>query len=262
LAAALGSLDYERALAARGLSGALLIHRDATGSTNDDAREVDLTPPGTAGDVALVVAETQSRGRGRSGATWFSPRGSVAMTITTSGIDASALGVLPLSVGSAVARTFRELGAHAEVKWPNDVLIGGRKVCGILCESALLGASARVFIGIGINVEEDSIDPSVAARATSLFTAGVRVDRPTLVAAIVDRVLPSLRFSDAPKVVERWKEVAVPWWGDPIRVIEGDVEREVTLLDVNPRGQLIVRDASGVVRTFLSGEIRGLRSIG
>ena len=256
------ALDYERALAARGLSGVTLVHRDTTGSTNDDARAVDLTPQGSVGDVALVVAETQSRGRGRGGATWFSPQGSVSMTLTTSGIDASALGVLPLSVGSAVARTFRELGARAEVKWPNDVLIDGRKVCGILCESALLGSSARVFVGIGINVEEHSIDPSVADRATSLWGAGVRIDRPALVAALVERVLPALRSNDGPKVVLAWKEVAVAWWGQTIRVSEGAVDQDVTLLDVNPRGQLVARDASGVVRAFLSGEIRGLRSIG
>lgn len=235
-----------------------VVHHETTGSTNDDARALELAPPGTPGDVGLVVADTQSRGRGRNGNTWFSPRGSISMTLTTAGIGAADLSVLPLAVGDAVARTLRDLGAEARVKWPNDILIGDRKVCGILCESSLIGGAARVFIGIGINVEADSVNPDVAARATSLGACGVSIDRPALVAAIVASVLPALRRSPA-ETVASWKQVSVPWWGGAVRLVEGDLEREVTLLDVNPAGHLVTRDAAGVVRSFVSGEIRGLR---
>ena len=263
-ASSLGPRDYERALAAAGLGEVTVFHLQTTGSTNDDARALVSSNGFDAGPTAaLVVAETQTRGRGRGSNTWFSPRGSIALTITTAGVDASQLGVLPLGVGTAVVGALRHRGARAAVKWPNDVLIEGLKVCGILCESSLLAGAARVFIGIGINVDEAAFDPEVKARATSLAAHGLRVDRPALVADLTSRVLALIRGgTNGAKVVEAWKAVAVPWWGEPVALLEGAVERRVTLLDVNPEGHLVVRDEAGVVRSLVSGEVRRVRHQG
>ena len=258
-----GPHDYERALAARGLSGITVVHRETTDSTNDDAREIVLSPPGSAGDMAVVIAETQSRGRGRGGNSWSSPKGSISMTATAAGIGLSSLAVMPLAVGAAVARAVRDFGVAAEVKWPNDILIDGRKLCGILCESSLLGSSARVFIGIGVNVEADSVDRRASPSAASLQEHGGPIDRPAIVAGILARLVPALR-EDVPAadVVERWKDVSVPWWGHAIRFLEGEMERRMTLLDINPLGQLVARDDNGTLRSFVSGEIREIRSDG
>lgn len=260
--AGLGRADYERALAAAGLGEVEVFHRRTTGSTNDDARALEASKgrdPGAR--VALVIAESQTQGRGRGANTWSSPKGSIAMTLLASGADAARLGVLPLGVGAAVVASLRELGAPAAVKWPNDVLIDGRKVCGILCESSVLEGAARVFIGIGVNVEAAAFEPEVAARATTLADHGLTVFRPALVADIARRVLEVIH-DRRPKarVVEEWKAAAVPWWGEAVTLIEGaGVEREVTLLDVNPEGLLVVRDELGVVRSLVSGEVRGLK---
>lgn len=257
----LGPADYERALAARGLSEVSVFHRQSTGSTNDDARAIAASGlPVLDNAIALVVAETQTRGRGRGSNTWLSPRGSIALTITVPGVPVSRLGVLPLGVGHAVADALRALGAPAFVKWPNDVLIDDGKVCGILCESSLLAGTARVFIGVGINVEPASVDPAVLAGATTLGTHGVAADRPSLAAEITARVIALIRGADTNEdVVKGWKTVAVPWWGEQVTLAEGDSEKRVTLLDVDPAGHLVVREEGGGVRSLVSGEVRRIR---
>ncbi len=256
-----GPADYERALAAAGLSDVTVFHRQSTGSTNDDARAIAAVGlPLLESAVAIVVAETQIKGRGRGSNAWFSPRGSIAFTITVPGVDAARLSVLPLGVGSAVAKALRDLGAPALVKWPNDVLIDGAKVCGILCESSLLAAKARVFVGIGINVEPVSLAPAALPGATTLGDHGLAADRPSLVADLTARVLALIRGdASSAGIVEGWKTVAVPWWGEEVTLVDGDVERRVTLLDVNPEGQLVVRDEGGAIRSLVSGEVRRLR---
>lgn len=258
----LDATDYERALAAAGLTEIAVFHRLSTGSTNDDARAIvagaltDLES-----SVAIVVAETQTRGRGRGPNTWLSPHGSIALTITVPGVHVSRLGVLPLGVGAAVVGALRDLGAPALVKWPNDVLLGGSKVCGILCESSLLSGAARVFIGVGINVEPASVDPAILPGASTLGHHGVAADRPALVADITARVLRLIRGdASAARIVEDFKAVAVPWWGEPVTFADGGTERRVTLLNVNPEGHLVVRDEGGAIRSLVSGEVRTLRA--
>lgn len=254
---------YDLALAAAGLAGVAVFHRQATGSTNDDARALVGTDRFDASAVAtLVVAETQTRGRGRGGNAWSSPEGSIAMTLVVPPVSTSRLTVLPLGVGTAVVEAVRALGAPACVKWPNDILIDGRKVCGILCESSLAEGLARVFIGIGMNVEAGATDPRVASRATTLAEQGIVIDRPTLVADITRRVLEFASTQEAPAdTVRRWKAVSAPWWGEEVTLLEGTMRQRVMLVDVGPDGQLIVRDRSGVVRPLVSGEVRRLRPV-
>jgi BirA family biotin operon repressor/biotin-[acetyl-CoA-carboxylase] ligase len=260
----LGPIDYERALAAAGLTEVTVFHRQSTGSTNDDARmivESDL--PNLEAAIAIVVAETQTKGRGRGSNVWLSLQGSIALTITMGGVDVSRLSVLPLGVGSVVAAALRHLGVDACVKWPNDILINDRKVAGILCESSLLAGSARVFIGIGINVDAASADLDVTPNATTLSAHGLNIDRPWLVANLTTRVVDLVRGKASGRdIVEAWKAVSVPWWDEEVSLLEGDVLKRMTVLDVSPEGQLVVRDETGVVRSLVSGDVRRLRTAG
>ncbi len=258
----LGPVDYERALLARGLSEVTVFHRRTTGSTNDDARALVANRlPLIENATAIVIAEAQTSGRGRGTNTWSSPHGSIAFTLTVPGVSVSRLGILPLGVGACVATAIRNLGSAAAVKWPNDVLIDGLKVCGILCESSLLGGVARVFVGIGINVGafgEEGGPP----RSTTLANHGLAVDRPALVADITERVVAFIRDAASNNdVVAHWKALAAPWWGEEVELIDSEVQKRVTLLDVNPEGQLVVRDESGVVRSLVAGEVRRLRTV-
>lgn len=138
---------------------------DVLGSTNDRLRE--LADDG-AGPFSVVVADEQSRGRGRSGAVWHSPPGA-GLWLSTLLPRAAAVPVhLPLLLGVAAARAAEGVcdGTRVGIKWPNDLDVDGRKVGGILCELV----HGHVLAGIGINVRlpTTGVPDDVAARATSL----------------------------------------------------------------------------------------------
>ncbi len=139
----------------------------SVGSTNDVATErADAgAPTGT-----LVLAEHQSAGRGRRGRAWHAPPGDallLSMVFRTGG--AGSHGPAPLRVGLAVALALESVGARCAIKWPNDVLVGGRKVAGVLCEAG----AGTVVAGVGVNVRQSPGDwpPELRDQATSLSEA-------------------------------------------------------------------------------------------
>ena len=142
------------------------------GSTND--RAAQLAASGS-GPYAVVVAEEQSAGRGRRGATWRSPRGcGLWMSVVLPASVSHCLSFLPLLVGLATAAAIEEArsGVEVRIKWPNDLWIGGRKVAGVLCESS----GATVIAGIGINLTPPAggFSPDLADLAISLETGGTK----------------------------------------------------------------------------------------
>ncbi|WP_374726733.1 biotin--[acetyl-CoA-carboxylase] ligase [Nocardia kruczakiae] len=159
---------------------------ESTGSTNADLI-------GEAGDPSsdrrVLVAEYQDSGRGRHERSWVSPpRAQIAMSILVrlGGIEPAVLGWLPLLTGVAVVDAVREsTGLDANLKWPNDVLIGGRKVAGILAEVASGAGAPAVVVGVGLNVSltEDELP---VPHAISLTLAGAEnADRTALVLALL-----------------------------------------------------------------------------
>jgi BirA family biotin operon repressor/biotin-[acetyl-CoA-carboxylase] ligase len=135
---------------------------------------------------SAIIARVQTAGRGRSGKAWHSgtPHG-LWLTLVTSdpGSENAFHDVARASV--AVALTLRALGAVAELKWPNDVLAGGRKIAGILAERK----GTHLLTGIGVNLNQRTADfPEEAGRAASLFTVtGVRTDTDTVLSALLER---------------------------------------------------------------------------
>jgi BirA family biotin operon repressor/biotin-[acetyl-CoA-carboxylase] ligase len=173
------------------------------GSTNDIARRLGEAgaPAGT-----VVLADEQTAGRGRHGRPWHAPAGkalllSILLRPRIPAAEEVAPGVLPLLVGLAVARAVDEVtgatpGAapiHAGIKWPNDVVVGGRKLAGILCEGARAGpGNAFVVVGIGVNVDQTPEDwpTDVRERATSLrLVTGRTISRAELATAIIQNVM-------------------------------------------------------------------------
>jgi BirA family biotin operon repressor/biotin-[acetyl-CoA-carboxylase] ligase len=166
--------------------------------------------------------------------------------------------LLPLLAGVAVAQAVTALGAPAEVKWPNDVLIGGLKCCGILVETALLEGRLHAVAGIGLNISQQAGELPFP-NATSLAMAGVSVPRERAageVLAALDRVLASWeRGEDAAALYRRWsatlgREVSLTL--GPDSVVTGRA------LDVAADGQLIV-DVEGVPTPFAAGDVQHLR---
>ncbi len=177
-------------------------HREQLGSTNDRALAW-LAASSGAPDGGLVTADAQTAGRGRLGRRWSSPAGRdlYASVILRCGVPRTNLGALALAVGvglrEGLLRSFggdegwRSAGLpELALKWPNDLLLGGRKLAGILCESRWRGGEADVVVGFGVNVhrEVDEFEPELRERATSLalhLPPARRVGRAELLAAIL-----------------------------------------------------------------------------
>ncbi|NYT20063.1 MAG: biotin--[acetyl-CoA-carboxylase] ligase [Methanosarcinales archaeon] len=188
--------------------GKELHYFETVDSTNDMAKKMGIK----AEEGTVVIAEMQESGRGRKGDPWVSPKGGIWLSVI---LKPSILPVhaprLTLMAGVAVARTIREFGVDASIKWPNDVVIDGRKVCGILTEmDAEVDHIGFVVIGIGINanVSMDELPEELRGSSTSLSSVkGEPINRAAFVQALL-RSLENeyLRFKveGFPKILEDW----------------------------------------------------------
>ncbi|HVK64789.1 MAG TPA: biotin--[acetyl-CoA-carboxylase] ligase, partial [Polyangium sp.] len=176
-----------------------------TASTNDDARRAAA---GGAPHGAAFLADAQTQGRGRSGHTWHSPAGEnlYLSVVLRPKLAPQALPPLALVLGVCVARVVDEVlgasvasGARAGVKWPNDVLVDGKKLAGLLVETALRGGVLdAVVAGIGLNVHAASFPEELATRATSLHALGGRgLDRSSIAARLLAEIGRAVRMFEA-----------------------------------------------------------------
>src|SRR5713101_1771541 len=146
--------------------GSSLLRFDSVSSTNDVARELALAG---ASEGLCVIAREQTAGRGRQGRSWSSPPGEglYLSLILRPQVTASASAMITLAAAVAVAETLR-LGFHAaaDIKWPNDILVRGRKICGILVEAAIEGDRLQyAVLGIGVNIAQRSFPEQVTDSA-------------------------------------------------------------------------------------------------
>lgn len=198
----MSSIDKARALRVSDLLttstyGRSLLAVKETGSTNEDAQRAAADG---ATDGHVIVTDTQTAGRGSRGRSWLSPPGSdlYLSIIDRPTVPLAALPPLTLAVGLGLADTVqahlaaRQVHTVAQVKWPNDIWIGGRKCAGILVEaSSAASALQAVVIGIGLNVNRTEFEPELADGATSLRAsdpAGAPVDRDAVLAALLGNV--------------------------------------------------------------------------
>ena len=233
---------------------------EAVGSTNDLAA---AAAEAGASEGLVVVANTQSTGRGRVGRRWSSPAGAglyVSVVLRPAG---PALRLLTIAAGVAIAE-----GVHAAsgletcVKWPNDVHVGSRKLAGILAEAGSSGGAVNhVVLGFGINIRRAAYPPDVAARATSIERElGREVDRGLVLAeclAALSNQYGMLQSGAVDGVITAWRKRAALHMG---RVVEWDVDggsRQGCAKDIDATGALLVRVDDQIVRV-VSGEVRWL----
>ena len=217
------------------------------GSTQDRARELAPGP-------AIVVADEQTAGRGTKERRWLAPRGtSVLVSFVLPGPPPAAA-VASLVAGVAVARALDSLGApEAGLKWPNDVLLGGRKIAGILTQASS-GPGGHLIVGIGLNVTQTAADlGELEATATSLALAGLRADRLAVLAALA-RGVAAVFAAPADTILDEWRARSTVL-GRPVTVARvGESAVRGLAAGLEPDGALRVETAYGPVR-ILTGEV-------
>lgn len=263
--------DFAEALAHAGSRldplGRPLLFFHAIGSTNDVA--ASLASSGNA-EGAVVIADTQTAGRGRRGHSWFSPAGAglyVSVVLAPGRARVAperATALLTLAAGVALAEAVeRSTGLHADIKWPNDLLVGRRKLAGILAEGVTTGSLppgvSSVILGYGVNVGAASYPLDLADRVTALEPElGRRVDRAALcaesLAAVAARYrdLLEARF-DA--ILDAWRARAPGSRGTRVSWDTAAGRQSGVTAGIDDMGALLVRTGSAIER-IVAGEVR------
>lgn len=241
--------------------GRPLVYHTSVGSTMDLARqEADQGAP----EGTLILAEEQMAGRGRFGRQWLSPAGKnlyLTLILRPAPERLRSLSVVaPLAISLAVEET---TGLSPRIKWPNDVLLAGRKLAGVLMESSLAGAEVRyALVGIGLNVNlEVEAYPDIADIATSLRQElGREVSREEVLAALLNR-FEELYTSPLETVFAAWRQ-RLETLGRQVRVRLpagpaglGEQVEEGLAEEVDAQGSLILRRPDGSRVTLAAGEV-------
>ncbi len=241
--------------------GCQRIDLESCASTNDEAARMARAG---ARHGTVVIAERQTAGRGRDGRAWQSPPGGLYLSaIVRPPLPIVDVPPMTLAIGIGLCDAVRFAGAPATLKWPNDVLVDGRKLAGVLVEAQSQGNKLEsVVIGIGINLEGELPD-TVADTATTLTDAsGTACDREAFIAQLL---------ADVERWIERYVgvgiEAIIPAWQD--RMATGLAARatvdgvplvgEVAGLDTD--GALLLRDADGQLHRVRSGDVEVLRPV-
>lgn len=216
-----------------------------------------------AAEGTVVVAERQRRGRGRLGRAWSSPAGGLWLSvILRPRVPPPQLLPLQLAAALAVVQALRlQLDVDAWIKWPNDVYVGQRKVCGILVEAALeLDRVRHAIVGIGVNVNfsHTALPPEVRTTTTTLRDELQReIPLAPLAAAILQQLERWYRGLGGPRhsAVLRAIRQHSGLLGQRVRVVQAGASFEAEAVDVDPLGHLVVAQADGSRRTVSTGEV-------
>jgi BirA family biotin operon repressor/biotin-[acetyl-CoA-carboxylase] ligase len=241
--------------------GRRIEHHYTIGSTNERARQLaeEGCPEGT-----LVISEVQETGKGRIGRSWVSPKGGIWMSLVLKpDIRPRDAPVLTLAGGVAVTEALSRIGVQATLKWPNDVLVNERKVCGILTEMS--GEMERVHyivmgFGLNANFPLEDLPSEIRSRSTTLRKEmGEAVERKRLVADIMKGF--EAVYGEAPSsIIERWKR-ASSTIGRTVQVVTKKGFVKGLAKDLDGTGALIVRDDAGQETTVYSGDCQHLSGL-
>ena len=233
--------------------GQNMFHHETITSTMDEAFKLGLD---NAADGTVVCAEGQSQGRGRLGRQWQSPKGKgiYASLILRPNIVATDAAKLTLMAGVAIYEAIKKVcDVDLSIKWPNDLLIDGKKVCGVLTEmNAQMECVNFVVIGFGINVNTST--RQILPQGTSLkIETGTFVSRLELFQEVLrsfDRWYVCVKEKGFVSVLEQWREYTSTL-GRQVRI--QDVEGEA--IDIDEFGGLMIRTKQGVVVRRMSGDV-------
>lgn len=229
------------------------------GSTNDAA--LAWAADGAA-DFSLVVSDEQTAGRGRGGRRWYTPAGAALAfsLILRPQVEEREKASLFSALGAlAVVEAIEKRALQAEIKWPNDVLLRRRKVCGVLTEMVWVGDQIdSLIVGIGVNVAPSAVPPaeSLAFPATSLETeAGQPVNRLSLLRDILFALRRWRPLLGTPAFHDVW-ESRLAFRGETVEVcVEGQPSRSGQLAGLGQDGSLLLRSPAGEILSLPFGEV-------
>lgn len=237
------------------------------GTTLEPGDDCGRLIEGTPLEGLVVIADHQSAGRGRSGHDWDTESGmGLAISVLLQPeVNDESLSIVTLVSALAVARALKQTcGIQSKIKWPNDLVCRGRKVCGILTELEIIGNSKSIILGVGINVNQKSFPRELDDKATSLFIeTGKAVDREELMKQFAESLeyyySIFLKTGDMSALVDEYNDLLI------------NNDREVRVLDpsenitgiakgIDKQGHLLVETEDGVMHSIYAGEVsvRGL----
>ena len=226
--------------------GGKVYHVTELDSTNDFAKGLlSGAPNGT-----VVIADSQRKGKGRLGKSWCSPEGGLWFSIILGKRDGL---LIPLLAGVAICDALRELGLNVGIKWPNDIVIGTKKIAGILTEIE----EEKIILGIGLNLNISQFPEGLKAIATSLFLETgktyAREEVLKLILGEIEKEYKSLRRGDLQSLLDEWRDHSVTLGREvelktPKRILRGRA------IDIAQDGGLLLEVSDGSVEKVLAGE--------
>lgn len=216
-----------------------------------------------AAEGTVVVADSQTAGRGRRGRTWLSPQGEALYMslLLRPKFAPNEAASLTLVMALAVMEALEEIIPNGcRIKWPNDIVVDGKKVCGILTEMGLQGQEiAHVVIGVGINLNQTNFDEEIAKTATSLkIKTGKYVDRFALLDKVVYYFKRNyeifLQTCDMRLLVDKYNGFLINC-GKEVRVLDPQGEYEGIAQGINEKGELLVEKHSKEIVAVYAGEV-------
>ncbi|HXF84935.1 MAG TPA: biotin--[acetyl-CoA-carboxylase] ligase [Anaerolineales bacterium] len=232
----------------------------SVGSTNDEAL---AWAANNAKDMSLVIADEQTMGRGRLDRKWYTPRDTaiaLSLILRPTLKERAYLSRIVGLAALAMVDTFRALGLSPQIKWPNDILLNGRKVAGILIELVWSGDEVDcLVIGIGINVEKGAVPSTdiLGFPATSLEHAlGYAPDRIVILHSLLTNIISLRPHLGSNSFMEAW-ERSLAYYGRQVRV-EMSGEQNVTgrIIGLDSDGSLRLRDEHGKTMSVRFGDVR------
>jgi BirA family biotin operon repressor/biotin-[acetyl-CoA-carboxylase] ligase len=239
------------------LIGKKIFYFDSISSTMDIATQFAMNglPEGT-----LILTEAQTKGRGRLGRQWLSPKykGIYLSLILKPRILPNQAPTLTLLAAVSICEAVKEIsGLDAQIKWPNDIILHNKKLGGILTElNAEMDETRFIIVGIGLNVNNDT--KTIPEGATSLREQKKEnINRIELLQEILRRIeLNYLLFQrkGSPPIINKWREYSITL-GKRVRIISHKEHIDGTAVDIDMDGGLLIRKDSGVVEKIMSGDV-------
>jgi BirA family biotin operon repressor/biotin-[acetyl-CoA-carboxylase] ligase len=217
----------------------------------------------------VIIAREQTAGRGRLGRHWISnPDAGLYMTILLRpDLPAGSFPLITLAAGVAVSETLSEIGIQNDIKWVNDILVNGKKICGILAEITETQKGVAIALGIGINLRRQSLPEEVELLSTSIEEhIGKKISPDSLVSSLLryfSYFYNILHSEDGHKeIIEAWRRRSSYFSGKKVRLIIDNSQLIGTTEGLEPDGALRLRLEDGLLKIIRAGDVRQLREYG